>query len=105
MADNAYDKLKHSIRYWLLRKLPTCQQTVEKISQSMDRKLTLRERINLKLHIWICAWCQWYMEHLQLIRDSARAKGAESPDLSSAPSPALSSEARDRIKRKLAGEN
>jgi len=104
MALKAYDKLKHAIRFWLLRKLPTCQQTVEKISQSMERKLTLRERIDLKLHLWICAWCQWYLEHLQIIREAARAKGAESPDLESM-SPSLSSEARDRIKRKLAGES
>ena len=104
MALKAYDKLKHAIRFWLLRKLPTCQQTVEKISQSMERKLTLRERIDLKLHLWICAWCQWYLEHLHLIRDAARAKGAESPDLESR-SPTLSSEARERIKRKLAGES
>ncbi len=104
MAIKAYDKLKHTIRYWLLRKLPTCQQTVEKISQSMERKLTLRERIDLKLHLWICAWCQWYLEHLQLIRDAARAKGAESPDLEST-SPSLSADARERIKRKLAGES
>jgi len=47
--------------------------------------------------LWICAWCQWYMEQLLVIRDAARAK-AESPDLSG---PALSSEARERIKRKL----
>jgi hypothetical protein len=99
----AYEKLKHSIRYWLLRKLPTCQQTVEKISESMDRELTLRERINLKLHIWICAWCQWYLEHLEIIRETARAKGAESPDLESV-SPTLSAEARERIRRKLAGQ-
>jgi hypothetical protein len=104
VALKAYDKLKHAIRYWLLRKLPTCQQTVEKISQAMERKLTLRERIYLKLHLWICAWCQWYLEHLQIIRDAARAKGAESPDLESM-SPSLSSEARERIKRKLAGES
>jgi hypothetical protein len=99
----AYEKLKHSIRYWLLRKLPTCQQTVEKISESMDRELTLRERINLKLHIWICAWCQWYLEHLEIIRETARAKGAESPDLESV-RPTLSAEARERIRRKLAGQ-
>ena len=104
MALKPYDKLKHAIRYWLLRKLPTCQQTVEKISQSMERKLTLRERIDLKLHLWICAWCQWYLEHLQLIRDTARAKGAESPDLESM-SPSLSAEARERIRRKLAGDH
>ena len=104
MALKAYDKLKHAIRFWLLRKLPTCRQTVEKISQSMERKLTLRERIDLKLHLWICAWCQWYLEHLQIIREAARAKGAESPDLESM-SPSLSAEARERIKRKLAGES
>lgn len=105
MAATTYDNLKHSIRYWLLRRLPTCQQTVEKISQSMDRKLTLRERMNLKLHLWICAWCQWYLEHLNLIRDTARAKGAESPnEPNSTSTPALSSEARERLRRKLAGE-
>ena len=104
MALKAYDKLKHAIRYWLLRKLPTCQQTVEKISQSMERKLSLRERIDLKLHIWICAWCQWYQEHLQIIRETARAKGAESSDLESV-SPSLSADARERIRRKLAGES
>ena len=104
MGLKAYDKLKHAIRYWLLRTLPTCQQTVEKISQSMERKLTLRERIDMKLHIWICAWCQWYLEHLQIIRETARAKGAESSDLEST-SASLSAEARERIRRKLAGES
>lgn len=104
MAFKAYDNLKHSVRYFLLRRLPTCQQTVEKISQSMERKLSPGESIKLKLHLWICAWCQWYLEHLHIIRDAARAK-AESPDLSSVSGPVLSSEARERIKRKLTGHN
>jgi hypothetical protein len=104
MALKAYDKLKHAIRYWFLRRLPTCEQTVEKISQSMDRKLTLGERIKVKTHIWICAWCQWYLEHLHTIRDAARAQGPEAQGLESI-RPALSSDARERIKRKLAGGN
>ena len=101
MALKVYGKLKHSIRYFLLRRLPPCQQMVETISQSMERKLTPREDINLKLHLWICAWCQWYMEHLHVIRDAARAK-AESSDLSG---PSLSREARERIKRNLTNQN
>lgn len=104
MAPKASDKMKHGIRFWLLRRLPTCEATVQTISQSMERTLTLRERVQLKLHLWICAWCQWYLEHLQIIREAARAKGGESPDLESS-SPSLSAEARDRIKRKLGGEN
>ena len=98
-----YDKLKHSIRFWLLRQLPTCQQTVAKLSESMEHRLTLSDRVRIKIHLWICAWCQWYFEHLQVIRTAARAKGAESPDL--APRSTLSDEARERIRRKLAGGN
>lgn len=105
MALKAYDKVQHSIRYFLLRRLPPCQQMVETISQSMERKLTLRETINLKLHLWICAWCQWYMEHLHIIRDAARTKAAESPDFTSVSGPTLSSEARERIKRNLTNQN
>ena len=103
MADTAHDKVTHSIRYWLLRRLPTCQQTVEVISQSMDRPLSLRERIDLKLHLWICAWCQWYLEHLHLIRDTARAK-ADGPSELIADA-GLSNEARERIRRRLNNQN
>ena len=96
MALKLYDNLKHSIRYWLLRTLPTCQQTVEKISESMERSLSLQERINLKLHLWICVWCQWYLEHLHVIRDAARAKADEPANL--LPDRGLSNEARERMR-------
>lgn len=98
-----YDKLKHSIRYYLLRTLPTCQQTVEQISQSMEHPLTLQERIKLKLHLWICVWCQWYLENLQLLRETARAKADEPPDLKTGGN--LSNEARERIRRSLTNQN
>jgi len=103
MALKLYDKLKHSIRYWLLRRLPTCQNTVETISQSMERSLSLRERILLKVHLWICAWCQWYLEHLQLIRQAARAKDDEFQGLRTGST--LSDEARERIRRRLTSDN
>jgi hypothetical protein len=103
MALKLYDKLKHDIRFWLLRTLPTCQQTVEKISQSMERPLTLQERTKVKLHLWICAWCQWYMEHLQLIREASRAKAVDASDMMT--SATLSNEARERIRRRLTNQN
>jgi hypothetical protein len=99
MALKLYDKLKHAVRFWLLRTLPPCQQTVETISQSMERQLTTSETIKLKLHLWICVWCQWYMEHLKLIRDTSRAQAAEVPEPTTGPS--LSNEARERIRRRL----
>lgn len=98
---NLYDKLKHRVRYWLLRTLPPCQQTVEKLSQSMEHPLSLQDRFQVKLHLWICAWCQWYLEHLQLIRSTARAKSVEALDTGVT----LSDEARERIRRNLTSQN
>ncbi len=102
MAIKVYEKLKHTVRFWLLRTLPTCQQTVETISESMERRLTLGESIKLKLHFWICVWCQWYMEHLHLIRDASRVQAGQAPDTMSGAT--LSNEARERIRRRLSGQ-
>ena len=103
MALKVYDKLKHSIRYWLLRRLPACQQTVETISQSMERQLTFSEKFKLKLHLWICAWCQWYLEHLKLIRETSRAQEEKAPELMTTAT--LSDDARERIRRRLTDQN
>lgn len=103
MAVKIYDKLKHAVRYWLLRTLPPCQQTVETISQSMERRLTPGETVKMKLHLWICVWCQWYMEHLHVIRDTSRAQAAQPPDQMTGAT--LSNEARERIRRRLTNQN
>jgi hypothetical protein len=103
MALKLYEKLKHAVRFFLLRTLPACQQTVETISQSMERRLTLSERVKVKLHLWICVWCQWYMEHLLLIRDTSRAQAVKAPDAMT--NATLSNEARERIRRRLTNQN
>ena len=95
-----YEKSKHAVRFWLLRRLPACKQTVEIISQSMERPLTLRERVLLKLHLWVCMWCLWYMEHLQLMRDALRLQENET-DVDVSTTTRLSDEARERIRRSL----
>jgi hypothetical protein len=97
-----YFKTKHKIRFWLLRHLPACRETVAVISHSMERSLTLRERFLLKLHLWVCMWCQWYMEHLRTMREALRAQQPEKGELNSLPG--LSSEARERMKRRIGGE-
>lgn len=65
----------------------------------MERRLTLRESIKLRIHFWICVWCHWYMEHLLLIRDASRAHAAEAPEQLAGAT--LSNEARERIRRRL----
>ena len=101
MALKAYDKIKHAVRWWLLRRLPTCKQTVKVISESMERRLSLWERITVKLHLWICLWCVWYLEHLHLMRDTIHAKAAQESNLDASSLPPLSLEARERMKQNL----
>ena len=96
-----YDKAKHNVRFWLLRRLPACKQTVEVISQSMERPLTLRERVLLKLHLWVCMWCVWYLEHLKIMRTAMRENASDLPELESRSTPGLSPEARERIKKAI----
>lgn len=95
-----YDRLKHAVRYFLLRRLPNCQTTVQKISESMEHPLSLNDRITVKVHLWICAWCQWYLEQLDVIRQSARTKADDAPPLSAT----LSESARERIRRNLSSQ-
>lgn len=96
-----YEKAKHAVRFWLLRRLPACKQTVEIISQSMERPLTVRERVLLKLHLWVCMWCLWYMEHLLLMRDALRLQENPGDDLDVSTTTRLSDEARERIRHSL----
>src|SRR5215207_7451784 len=96
-----YDKTKHAVRFWLLRRLPACKHTVELISQSMERPLTMRERVLLKLHLWVCMWCQWYLEHLHIMRNALRLKKNENDDVDGSTTTRLSDEARERMRRSL----
>jgi hypothetical protein len=96
-----YEKAKQKSRRFLLRRLPACRETVPLISQSMERPLSLRERIAVKLHLMICSWCQWYLEHLQTLRSTLRAQPPEPPEENFAATPGLSVEAKDRLKQRL----
>ena len=95
-----YGKATHALRYLLLRRLPTCRQTVYVASQSLERPLSLGERLKLKVHLWVCIWCVRYLEQLQLMRDTLRARGSKLSD-DEASDASLSAEARERMKRAL----
>jgi len=101
----SYDNTKLVVRRWLLRRLPACKETVETISKLMDRPLTVREKAEVKVHLLVCSWCQWYMEHLQTIRATLRTQQTEASDEKIATMPGMSVEARERLKQKLSNPN
>jgi len=50
----------------------TCKDASELLSQAQDRPLGLRERIILKLHLFICHGCTNFGRQLKLIRATVR---------------------------------
>jgi hypothetical protein len=80
------------------RHTPKCPEVVRILSQGMDRKLSLKTRILLRVHFLICRWCQRYSEHLRYLRKFGRHFPEEISDLDEL---RLPPNARDRIKRNL----
>ena len=78
---------------------PTCKQAARLQSVALDRTLTPVERFGLRSHLLFCKWCRAYGKQIRFL--SAAAKEHASDDDQPSPQPALSSEARERIKRSL----
>jgi hypothetical protein len=77
---------------------PTCKEATRLQSSAMDRKLSLFEKIGLRLHLLLCAWCRRYGTQLKFLRSTAHQ--CEEHENSELPQ-TLSPEARERIRQKL----
>ena len=76
--------------------MKSCQEITRLVSESLDRRLTLREWIGVRLHLMMCKLCHGFSVDLGRIRDAAREHA--DPD----PTVRLSAEAKARIKRAMA---
>jgi hypothetical protein len=69
------------------------------MSESLDRSLSLRERVTLRLHLLVCLRCVRYLQQIFMIRKVIRR--APALPVVEDSTTVLSSEARERIKQKL----
>lgn len=46
----------------------SCKQTSQLVSQSLDRRLTLRERLAVRMHLLLCKYCRRFQQQLLTIR-------------------------------------
>ena len=64
----------------------------------MDRKLSMAERLGLRLHLLLCQWCRRYGAQLKFLRSASHeCEEHLEPELAQG----LSPEARERIKQRL----
>ena len=97
MADTGIiQKLRRARNLFILRTLPPCKEIVKIVSASLDRKLTIRERAVMRLHLVACKPCVRYMEQSHFLSSAASRLDENLKD--ELFTGKLSDEARDRIK-------
>ena len=96
----AYIESKRAIRRRLLRALQPCEEMVPLMSESLDRRLGVLERLQLKLHLMVCVWCVRYLKQIKFVRELVRQRSFAAVNDTATPM-ALPAEARQRICRSL----
>ena len=78
----------------------TCKDASRLVSEGLERRLGLRERWALRLHLWICDNCRRFERQIRLLRRALRrlASGVETETQI----PELPSAARERIRKAIA---
>jgi hypothetical protein len=63
------------------RMSPSCRDMSRLCSQSLDRTLTLRKRICMRMHGWICSWCIDYSDQVHKVSSTVREEGESLAEL------------------------
>jgi hypothetical protein len=50
----------------------TCHQATRLLSEAQDRKLPLKEKLPLKLHLMMCSGCANFRQQMDFLRQAAR---------------------------------
>ncbi|TCK17720.1 hypothetical protein DFR30_0962 [Thiogranum longum] len=80
----------------------SCKDICFMVSESHDRKLTLRERISVKTHLLMCNACKRMARQLELLRAASQRYGSADKEGTSRPErQTLSKEASARILSRL----
>lgn len=77
---------------------PDCPAIAQLASAGLDRRLTVVERIRIRMHFLICRWCRRYTRQLRFMRSAARRMADEGANPSAH---ALPPEVRARFKERL----
>ncbi len=77
--------------------MKSCKETSQLISESLDRKLSMRERVSVRLHTMRCELCSRYSRQIRFLKNTCSEADVEQ----STPQTSLDEGARKRIKNRM----
>jgi len=83
------------MKHWMFN----CKKVTQLLSESLDRNLSLYQRMGMRIHLIMCKFCSRYKEQLLFLRKTARLYSESSED--SNLSIQLSPEVGKRIKESM----
>lgn len=75
-----------------------CREVSKLVSESMEHDLPLHQRLQVWMHLAMCRLCAGFARQLRLLRRAAREHPERLVAEPTEPEPALSQEARERMK-------
>jgi transposase-like protein len=78
----------------------SCKEASERLSAALDTRLSMSERLGLRLHLFICKWCSRYGRQLKFLQRAAREYNVATAEPSDRPR--LTTEAIFRINDRIA---
>ena len=82
----------------------TCREVTQLVSEGLDRPLSPRERVAVRLHVAICSVCRSYRRQVLRLNRLIRKGFQDGPPPGVRSDASLSDAARARIKERLAAE-
>ena len=94
-----FGKIKNGFNRMVWKLLPSCKDITALISRSMEKDLSLREKMVMKTHLYTCIACRRYLTQLEFMSEVLGKQEAKIENGEYAPR--LSSEASERLKNAL----
>lgn len=91
--------LTKRFKLWLAQKTTDCKEISPLFSYALDRKLTLSERIRIKIHLYTCSACENYVSNLKFMHDMFQTQRGKVENEGFQVS--LSSTAKERLKKAI----
>jgi hypothetical protein len=98
MAASPIQKIGRAMMRLMARMMPSCRDISRLVSDAMDHRLPLQQRLMIRLHIGMCALCRRYERQLHLLRHASTHYA--DPEENRAEQP-LSAAAKERLKASL----
>lgn len=100
MSSQGQSKAMARLAHAIHKIVGSCRETGHLSSRAMDEKLPIGQRLRLRMHLAMCAFCRRNARQLELIRQFLRHQAA----VDEQPEPGLSDQARQRIQSRLSGD-